>query len=101
MKREVSVPVSFSWSRPCPTVKKLDRSACSKLHVKLFNFTMRALSRRLLVQCCSSPTHRLVKGNANGARGRGFDSRAGQIEHSVAVGSPSLQCFFDAVTLWH
>ena len=43
----------------------------------------------------------MVKDIANGAEGLGFDSRAGQIGHSVAYGSPSLRRFFGDVLSWH
>ena len=32
---------------------------------------------------------------ASGVGSLGFDSRAGQIRHRVANGSPPLQCFFE------
>ena len=38
-----------------------------------------------------------VKGNAIGAGGLGFDSRAAQTGHSVDSGSPPLRRFFGAV----
>ena len=34
---------------------------------------------------------------AIGAGGLGFDSRADQIDHSVAIGQPSLRRFFETV----
>ena len=39
----------------------------------------------------------MIKDIAIGAGGLGFDSRAGQIRHTVADGSPALQRFFEAV----
>ena len=36
---------------------------------------------------------------AVGAEGVGFDSRVGQIEHSIANGSPLLLCFFEVMLL--
>ena len=36
----------------------------------------------------------LAQDTANGARGLGFDSRAGQIRHSVAKGSSQLRGLF-------
>ena len=39
----------------------------------------------------------MVKDIAIGAGGSGFDSRAGQIRHNAANGSPPLQRFFGAV----
>ena len=41
----------------------------------------------------------VVEDTANVADGLGFDSRADQIKHSVANGSPPLQCFFGAILL--
>ena len=43
------------------------------------------------------PADAVVKHIANSAAGRKFDSRAGQIEHSVANGSPPLRRFIEAV----
>ena len=39
----------------------------------------------------------MLKGMAIGAGGLGLYSRAGQIGHSVANGSPPLRCFFGAL----
>ena len=48
-----------------------------------------------LVKC--RPVSSVVKHMAFGAGDQGFDSRAGQIEHSVANDSPPLRRFYGAV----